>query len=152
MEYSFPFASELYTFYFWRLLKKIMYDILKTITNSQLMLSRILIQDGDKIEKVITNVGSNIFRIVKNKRNVHDCTTANVMPCLTHEKIKKFSNLSSGYSDRSGCTSEVWVCCRKLPGIVRSNPDGGTDVALLWKSCVICRGLWMGLIFRPGKL
>jgi len=41
-----------------------MYDILKTITNSQLMLSRILIQDGDKIEKVITNVGSNIFRIV----------------------------------------------------------------------------------------
>lgn len=57
-----------------------MYDIFKTITNSQLMLPRILVQYGDKIKKVISNAGSNIFVRVKNMMST---TLQQKMSCLT---------------------------------------------------------------------
>jgi len=44
------------------------------------MLSRILIQYGDKIKKIITNAGSYIFHRVK---NVMSTTVQQQMSCLT---------------------------------------------------------------------
>jgi hypothetical protein len=128
-----------------------MNGIFKIITNPQLTISRILIQKGDKIKKIVTTAGSNIFHTVK---NIMSTTLQQQMLCfiylliaplgvdckfavpyrkknLTQEKLLKLINLSIGYSDPNGRASKAQVCCRQLPGIVRSNPDGGVDDVLL---------------------